>query len=130
MRNNLHSSGERSKKYTRLMTKNGKFIIWDHVYSVYTREKTRNLYTTDLRRSHIFLDSYSKMRVKLAVDTLSSKVATDDMATFENGETSLTQEYILNCEKFWNIYNDPRPIKSINDQKVQTLEDVLDFFEQ
>jgi hypothetical protein len=42
--------------------------------SIYTREKKIHLYVTDLRKSHVEIDSFSKMRVKLAVQTLSSKV--------------------------------------------------------
>ena len=53
----------------------------------------------DLRHSHIHLDSLSKKRVKLAIQTLSSKVA-EDVSKFESDATSSTQEFIINCEKF------------------------------
>jgi len=101
LRNNLYNSGFKDKhsRYTRNMKKNGKYIIWDHINAVFNRENRRSLFETHLRHSRIHLDSLSKMRVKLAVQTLSSKVAVD-MSKFENDATSSTQEYIINCEKF------------------------------
>ena len=74
----MYNSGFKDKhsRYTRNWKKNGKYLIWDHIYAVFNREKQRSLFATDLRHSHIHLDSPSKMRVKLAVETLSSKVAT------------------------------------------------------
>ena len=93
LRNNLFNSGfkEKHKRFTRKMTNNGKHILWDHVSDVYNRKKSRSLYVTDLRSSHINLDNLSKMRVKLAVQTLSSKVA-DEMKISDHENTSATQE--------------------------------------
>ena len=81
------------------MKNNGKHILWEHVNDVYTREKRRSLYVTDLHCSHINLDNLSKMRVKLAVQTLSPKVA-DEMKISDHERTSATQEYISACDKF------------------------------
>ena len=114
LRNNIYSSGFKSQnpRYTRLLEKNKKSIMWDHIYSVYQRDKKRRLYTTDLRSSHVHLDSLSKMRVKLAVHTLSSKVQAD-MAFHENNVTASTQEYIKMCETLWTVFNDNQPFHSI-----------------
>ena len=40
LRNNLHSSGftEKNRCYTQTLHLNGKYILWDHIYSVYTRD--------------------------------------------------------------------------------------------
>ena len=129
LRNNLYNSGfkDKSSRYTRAMKRNGKYILWEHIYAVFTREKKRSLFTTDLRNSHIHLDTLSKMRVKLAVQTLSSKVA-GDMCKYENEATLSTQEYILNCEKFWKVVNDPKPIRYENDARITILDDVLAYF--
>ena len=75
LRNNLFNSGFNHKRFTRKMMNNQNYILWDHLNDVYKREQSRNLYVTDLRSSHINLDNLSKMRVKLAVQTLSQKVA-------------------------------------------------------
>ena len=71
LRNNIHSSGfkENHPRYTRTLFNEEQYILWDQIYAVYTREKKRHLYVTDLRKSHVEIDSFSKMRVKLAVQT-------------------------------------------------------------
>ena len=81
MRNNLYNSGfkDRNSRYIRTMRNKGKYMLWDHIYGVFNREKKRCLFATDLRNSHIHLDSLSNMRVKLAVQTLSAKVARDNV---------------------------------------------------
>ena len=67
--NNLYNSGHKDMcpRYTRCLSLDSKDILWDHVYSVYLRDKERHLFSTDLRSSHVHLDSLSKMRVRLAV---------------------------------------------------------------
>lgn len=129
LRNNLYKSGfkEQNKRFTRTMRRNGKYILWDHIVAVFNREKKRCLFATDLRNSHINLDNLSKMRVKFAVQTLSSKVA-DDMSKFENNATLSTQEYIVQCEKFWKVFNDQTPIRVETDVRIHMLEEVLAYF--
>ena len=105
LRNNLHNSGfkEQNKHYTRTLEKDKKYFLWDHIYSVYERDKKRRLYATDLRSAHVHLDSLSKMRVKLAVKTLSRQVR-EEMANNENSATQSTQEYISMCETLWSVF--------------------------
>ena len=63
LRNNIYSSGFKCQnaRFTRLLQKGGKYILWDHIYSVYWRDKNRRLYATDLRSAHVHLDNLSKM---------------------------------------------------------------------
>ena len=80
LRNNLFKSGDREdgNRYTRKLTRDGtQFMLWKHIVSVYDRDKLRHCYVTKIRRGHVFLDSLSKMRVKLAVDVLSSAVSNE-----------------------------------------------------
>ena len=79
IRNNIYNSGfkENHSRYSRTLLVDEQYILWDHIYAVYTREKGRHLYVTDIRKSHVEIDSISKMRVKLAVQTLSMKVANE-----------------------------------------------------
>ena len=129
LRNNVYSSGFKcqNSRFTRLLQKNGKYILWDHIYSVYQRDKKRRLYATDLRSAHVHLDNLSKMRVKLAVNTLSEKVCRD-MALHENITTEMTQEFIKMCEMLWNVFNDNSPLQSITDQRITNLNQVLNYF--
>ena len=129
LRNNIYNSGfkEQNKRYTRTLEKDNKYILWDHIYSVYERDKKRRLYATDLRAAHVNLDSLSKMRVKLAVKTLSGKVR-EEMAKHENSITQSTQEYIRMCETLWSVFNDSKPIRLLTDHRITQLTEVLDFF--
>lgn len=126
LRNNLYNSGfkEQNKRYTRTLEKGKKYILWDHIYSVYERDKKRRLYATDLRSAHVHLSSLSKMRVKLAVKTLSSKVC-EEMAKNENNSTQATQEYI---KTLWSVFNDSKPIRLLTDNRITQLTEVLSFF--
>ncbi|KXJ19976.1 hypothetical protein AC249_AIPGENE15268 [Exaiptasia diaphana] len=66
-------------------------------------------------------------RVFWQVNTLSTKVI-QEMATYENNGTASTQEYIKNCEKFWNVFNDNKPLESHNDARMTSLTEVLTYF--
>ena len=130
LRNNLFKSGDREdgNRYTRKLTRNGtQFMLWKHIVSVYDRDKLRHCYVTKIRRGHVFLDSLSKMRVKLAVDVLSSAVS-NEMHLNDNIETVETQRYIEECEKLWNIFNSMDPVRSDNDPKLQELLEGLSYF--
>ena len=109
------------------MTNGGKNIFWEHVNDVYNQERLRSLYVTDLRCSHINLDNLSKMRVKLAVQTLSSKVA-DEMKTSDNETTDATQEYISFCSKFWNVLNSSKSLRESNCNETNILDDIVKYF--
>jgi hypothetical protein len=129
LRNNIYNSGykENSPRYTRCLSLNSKNILWEHIYSVYLRDKRRHIFSTDIRCSHVHLDSLSKMRVKLAVHVLNSKVQ-KDMAKYDNDATGSTQKYILNCETLWNVFNDTKPLTSLEDSRIKALDNVLQFF--
>ena len=113
LRNNLHSSGHKSEhaRYTRTLILNDNYILWNHVYAVFQRESKRYLYATDIRKAHVTIDNVSKMRVKLAVQTLSEKVA-KEMEECDNVNTKETRTYIRTCDTFWNIFNNPDPIRT------------------
>lgn len=67
------------------------------------------------------------MRVKLAVNTLSQKVA-DEMKAHENNVTESTQQYITMCHNLWQVFDDRRPISSVRDPRIDTLDTALSFF--
>lgn len=53
LRNNLYNSGfkDNSPRFTRTLTLNKQYVLWDHIYSVCQREKRRRLYATSLRKA-------------------------------------------------------------------------------
>ena len=67
------------------------------------------------------------MRVKLAVQTLSEKVE-KEMKGCDKEATEETRNYILACATFWNVFNDPTPIRTGTDQRITQLNDVLKYF--
>lgn len=93
------------------------------------RETNRHLYVTDLRKSHVQIDSFSKMGVKLAVETLSSKVA-KEMEASEPEATVQTRRYIKNCDIFWKVFSDPTPLVNPDDKRITDLESVMKYFEE
>lgn len=82
-------------------------LFYGNIYSVYLRDKQRHLFSTNVRSSPVHLDSLSKMRVKLAVQVLNSKVR-KDMEKFESDSTISTQIFIYNCQKLWGVFNDDK----------------------
>lgn len=129
LRNNLYSSGHKSEhtRYTRTLFFKDNYILWNHIYAVYQRESRRHLYVTDLRKAHVTIDSISKMRVKLAVQTLSHKVV-KEMEECDKEATKETRKYIQICETFWEIFNNPAPMKTPEDKRILQLNEVLDYF--
>ena len=104
-RNNLYYSGRKeiSPRYTRYLLLNSKLVLWGHIYIVHQRDKDRHIYATDLRDAHVQLDSVSKMRVKLAVQTLNSKVR-KDMERHDPAATESTQLFIIASVKTCGQY--------------------------
>ena len=129
LRNNFYNSGfkDNSPQITRTLKLNKQYVLCDHIYSVYQREKRRRLYATPPRKAQVELDNLSKIRVKLAVNNLQQKVA-DEMKAHENNVTESTQQYITMCHNVWQVFDDRRPISSVRDPRIDTLDTVLSFF--
>ena len=67
------------------------------------------------------------MRVKLAVQTLSQKVASE-MSKCDDDNTKATQNYITTCYKFWSVFNSPKPLRGKDAEIISLLDDVVTFF--
>ena len=130
LRNNIYNSGckDISPRYTRYLLLNSKPILWDHIYSVYQRDKNRHLFATDMRSSHVHLDSVTKMRVKLAVQVLHDKVQ-KDMEAFDPVCTQSTQLFIHHCNLLWNALNSSTPLFTTTDSRIRDLDTVVQFFD-
>ena len=66
------------------------------------------------------------MRVKLAVETLSLKVANE--MECDKQSTSETRKFILMCQLFWSVFNDPTPLRTIDDHRLSKLDVVVQYF--
>ena len=74
------------------------------------------------------LDGLSKMRVNLAVDVFTTKVC-EDMCQNEPGVITSTCNYIEICEKLWKALNDSKSMKTLEDERINILNDVVEFFD-
>lgn len=89
----------------RRLYKNGKEILWAHIIEVYnidSKNVTRKL--PKLKFEHVYLDSYSRMRVKLATQVLSNSVANymEDTLGDKASETVIFLRYM---NKFFDTMN-------------------------
>ena len=92
-RNCLFNSG--FGKHTRLMW-NGKELIWNHIAQLYHSDMEQALHQLPkLTPDHISLNSFSKMKVNLAVQVLSNTVALALRRYFQSGEADETAKF---CE--------------------------------
>lgn len=90
-RNCLFNSG--LGKHTRLMW-NGKELIRDHIAQLYHSDIEQALHQfPKLTLDHINLNSFSKMKVNLAVQVLSKKVALALRRHFASGEVDETAKF-------------------------------------
>ena len=102
-RNCLFNSGTR--KHTRLMW-NGQDMVWDHIAATYNADLDRDLHQLPkLTVDHIYLNSFSKMKVRLAAQVLSSTVATALRQHHLNGEAEETAKFCEMVNKFFDCLN-------------------------
>ena len=132
LRNNLFKSGQKEldSRFTRLMTLNGQPVIWQHIVDVHNRDKLQYLQETPLRRAHMDIDSLSKMRVKLAVESIARQEVRTNMLQHAPLETMSTQKFLLMCEKFWNVFNSDVPLRSTQDDRISVVTQIEIFLQQ
>ncbi|XP_078495504.1 uncharacterized protein LOC100183340 isoform X2 [Ciona intestinalis] len=123
-RNSLFSSKPGGSRY---MNNNGD-ILWTHILSVYKTEQ-QNLMLSRCRLSsaHIYLNSYTKMKVNLAREVLSWSVG---KCLEQIPAANATAKFVLLFAKWFDIMNCSRsnPIKTTNDNRLNWLEnDFLNY---
>eukprot|EP00112_Aurelia_sp_Birch-Aquarium-sp1_P000666 Seg1064.2 transcript_id=Seg1064.2/GoldUCD/mRNA.D3Y31 product="Transposable element P transposase" protein_id=Seg1064.2/GoldUCD/D3Y31 len=126
------------------MWKDGKHIIWRHIVNLYNSDLESGLKLLPrLTNEHIKLTSYSKMKVRLAVQVLSSSVASI-LRKFSPEDCSETANLCSQMDTFFDCFNVRSltectrkrksmlaPYRSIDDARLKILmEDVLGFFEK
>ena len=103
LRNNLANSG--SGKKTRLLWNQGHDLLWKHVQDCYeedTKCQVRKL--PKLTSEHIYLNSYSVMRVNLAAQVMSHSVSRV-MESYCPAESFETAKFIALVDKFFDCMN-------------------------
>ena len=105
------------------LTYQGRTVHWDHVAAVAKQENSL------LKSKHVFIDSKSKMKVKLAREVLSeptAKAMEDPCFPYTKDETSFTRKYIRMCDRLFRIMNSV----SLHPNYMQELLSVLLFFKR
>ena len=131
LRNDLNSSWDRNESswFTRLLKRNKQEILWKHIVSVYDKDKLRHCYVTSLHSSHVFSDSLTKIKVKYAVDVLSNVVVGSEMKKNDNAIKIETQAFLKKCELWKVLFNDSNRLSDADDERLDKLEEVIQYFE-
>ena len=115
-RNCLYNSGSGSQ--SRFMWNNGSYLLFRHIANLFYRDKALPLHSLPkLTLDHIVLTSYSKMKVKLAIQVLSKSVAIA-LEESDNEEVSGTAMFCTMMNTFFyctNVRSKTEYIKKRND---------------
>ena len=136
-RNCLYKSGKTN--CARYMWNNGKYMIWNHIANLYHSDLDCGLHQLPkLTADHIHLTSFSKMKVKLAVQVLSNSVAVALKCHFPNGEADKSTEFCSMVNSFFDCadvrslteFKEKRkdmvaPYVSVDDERFQWLKCVF-----
>ena len=133
IRNNLANSGAGLK--TRYLWNKDKDMLWSHVVQCYQKDcamQVRRL--PKISRDHIYLTSFSKMRVNLAAQVMSETVS-KVMQSYCSNVASETAHFIGLVDKFFDCFNSRSlteaeykrkpflaPFKDANDARFEFLE--------
>ncbi|GBC15363.2 hypothetical protein GLOIN_2v1776914 [Rhizophagus irregularis DAOM 181602=DAOM 197198] len=109
---------------------NGKEISWKHIKGVYDHTiKHATAQATKLTKHHIWLTSWSKMRVDLAEHTISKEVedalaSIDELKKISEG----TREFIKYSRKYRQIMHSKIGFQSLEDPRINTLKEIYNWF--
>ncbi|XP_052129086.1 uncharacterized protein LOC127750738 isoform X2 [Frankliniella occidentalis] len=104
IRNNFAKSGT-GKKCTRLLTKNGEFIVWKTIEKLYLGDADMSLRRCcKLNYQNVYLNGYSCMKVSYAAQVLSNSVA-QDLKSRKIPGTSETVTFIKKANDFFDNVN-------------------------
>lgn len=103
---------------------NGKTISWKHVVKLYEDhcEQTELRLCPKLTRNHLYLTSFSKMRVSLAAQILSATVA-NGLQMIYGDAVSSTVEFVRILNKWFDIMN----VKNLHESRNTRNNDLAPF---
>ena len=96
-----------SHKQSQRLWKGGKDISWAHIVALYHQYVEPHLFTYahNLTRAHINLTAFSQMKVGLAVQVMSAKVADALEHHFDDPRMAETVKFIRHFNKFFDCEN-------------------------
>ena len=126
LRNQMFNSGQ-AAHHTRCMTYGGEEIVWAQVENVFVRDQAAPLCTAPLTREHIFLDSLSKMKTKLAYDVFDKSVERN-VAVHTTDATKSAQRYLSESRKLLDVFRSTAPLGKVIDERIGQLQSAGDWF--
>lgn len=151
IRNSFASSSERryySKKTGKMMLrrrleKNGEKILWSSIVDLYHHQRNKALRLTyKLNAQHVFLNGFSKMKVKYAAQVMSRSVA-HHLEEWKGESKKETVEFIRRVNDFFDMLNGAHTEQagrtlnhnlqaycSEHDERFQKLEDFLTYLDE
>ncbi|GBB98284.1 hypothetical protein RclHR1_03190016 [Rhizophagus clarus] len=132
LQNNLSKShiGEGKGRNIREIIIDGKEVNWCHIQGVYDYScQNSTAKITRLTKRHIWLTSWSKMRVDLAKQTLSKDVENamemiEELKDISKG----TREFINYSYLYWQIFHSKKPLENLADSHLQILKEIYEWF--
>ena len=128
MRNNLSKSGY-SPSSTRVLTLNGQSMLWSQIRAVYDRDKCRPLHYTPLREEHVQLNSFSRMRSRLAFDIFNKRVE-EEMKSCQEDETKAIREFIGRVRTIIEVFCSNEKLGTALGDLPKKLMDTLNWFRE
>lgn len=125
VRNGFANSGTNSKN-TRKLWKNGEAITWKVILRLYylsVRSRGQFKHLNKLTYSHVFLHSYSKMKVNLAAQVLSETIASaiEHLLSTKTNTYKETVEFIRVFNKFFDLCNVKNRVEGIHQRNKNKL---------
>ena len=135
IRNNIMKSGTRKGCTRQLCFANGDKVLWEMFIHCYEWDQQNALQVNRfLTHEHIYPSTQSKMRNQLAEDVLNSEM----LHMFKQYQASLKNGAVLNgvisllrqTSKMVRVFRDFHPIRSLDDERLTELQEVLSFFKE
>ena len=105
------------KDGTRIMWNNGQYLLWQHIVEMHQQDLQQGLkLLPKITDQHVFLNSFSVMTVKFAVQVLSNTMSTI-LKKFGPKEATETAKYCFFLDKFFDCLNVRHPDEHIRKRK-------------
>ena len=105
------------KDGTRIMWNNGQYLLWQHIVEMHQQDLQQGLkLLPKITDQHVFLNSFSVMTVKFAVQVLSNTMSTV-LEKFGPKEATETAKYCFFLDKFFDCLNVRHPDEHIRKRK-------------
>ena len=137
IRNNIQKSGP-MPFHKRLLTLNGKCIIWEHWYKSYQWDISTNTLKVyqKLTQEHFLLNSQLKMRNHLAEDVLNKDMLhlmrcyQQSLCDLQASELESSIKLLENTSVLVSFFRDNRPLKSYEDTRLLEVRKVKNWFDE